>query len=239
MDQPFLKTHELRALIRDYTTLTGAQRILLDELADLAIPKRRYCCKPSMALLVQRTHYSEQRIRIAANALEEAGFIKREVRHVRGKDGKPRKQTRYGLNVPALRALEAKALAERAAVDDDDEGWDPFGLDTADGEGAMAPCETYEDIVLYMLQKMWPNHGGFSDPDAPELRGRLERCIAKAGSAGRFGDVLEWVYLNDPQACAAIEAAATPAAYIGEHLPEWLNKFDSQADSEENEVFSE
>lgn len=79
---------ELYELVRDATTVNGAQRALLDSLAWRANPEKSFTCFPSYDRLVEDTHYTEQNLRVAARKLEGAGFIKRVKRpHPRGLGG--------------------------------------------------------------------------------------------------------------------------------------------------------
>jgi hypothetical protein len=71
---------ELYEMVRDATTVTGAQRALLDAIAWRAKAEDRYSCDPSYARLVHDTHYTARNLQIAAQKLEEAKYIKRVTR---------------------------------------------------------------------------------------------------------------------------------------------------------------
>lgn len=214
---------ELRDMIRDHTTLTGAQRILLDEIARRANPKHNYACWPSMSLLIHDTHYGDQQIRNAARSLEEAGFIKRIVKSYQDKQKRWRKETRYFLNVHKLEQLSEERQGPTAVPDAHD---DPFGLNgeasSVEGNLLHAPCETITGLVD-VFQQMWPEHTHPADEKpAIDLRQDLEACVEAAQSAARFGQVMHWVYDTDKDTVAAISASDRPGALMFKKLPQWL-----------------
>ena len=224
---------ELYELVRDGTTLTGAQRILMDALAWRASATDNYSCYPSYARLALDTHYTAQNLRIAMRELERAVLIKRTRRR--------RRSNLYHLNIQLLTqmATEKRALLAKG------ETWDidPFnsaamftdaeedntdvldeepqtGVET--GEESDLLTETF-DHVLELVRKIWPGHQSFDGDDY--LEGDLEDCIELAETTVRCGQLLCLVRDKDPKTIRAVGKSGRLGAYLRKSFPGWLRTY--------------
>jgi hypothetical protein len=248
-----LSRFELYELVRDGTTVTGAQLALLYAIAWRAKSSESYSCYPSRERLVFETHYTEQMLRIAAKELEAAGYIKRQKRLHRS--------TIFYLNVALLQEMATrrrKLAAEQASPASQ---WDPFGLkanaqqadeDDTDGlehdpdpdpdeataiEGIPPECLDL-DTLTYVVGLIWKNHRSLEHREL--LMADLQECIRVAGSPQRCCDVIYYLQQNNKDICWKIAGARKLGRYLLKIMPEWVEHYaDRLPPPEESEVSDE
>lgn len=242
-----LTRFELFELVRDATTLTGAQALLLYHIAWRVNPQKNYMCFPSYERLVADTHYTEQMLRRAAKGLEKAGLIRRIKRFKRS--------TLWYLNVRELTEL-VKGAKKNDNVEIRGREFDPF--DTAE----FAAQNEYEadpddemnntdgltddlglrvwnsvDEVAATIMDIWDAHPSVTEPRNREFLLRdIAECVRLAGGPQRCGELIDHLTANDEPACWKVAQSRTLGRYLVSVFPHWLDEYEAVLPPITNEI---
>jgi hypothetical protein len=222
--KPFSR-FDLYELVRDGTTVTGAQLALLNTIAWRANPKDNYSCFLGTELLVRETHYTEQNLRIAAKKLQEVGLIKRVKRSKRS--------TLFFLNVPKL--MELAKVVRDAETAESDEGFDPFNTngiqqaepdedDNTDGlevdpANELAPETKTMQKLLRVVRTIWPDHPSLANEHL--LMRDLEECVRNVGGLQRCSDLLFYLQASDDEAWQQVADSRMLGRYLAKMVSVW------------------
>ena len=225
-----LSRFDLYELVRDGTTVTGAQLVLLNTIAWRANPKDNYSCFLSTELLVRETHYTEQILRVAAKKLEEAKLIERVKR--------TKRSTLFFLNVPKLmelaKSVKASYMAESTGGldpfnttvikqiepnEDDTEDNNTDGLEV-DPANEPAPETKTMERLLRMVKITWPDHPSHTNPHL--LVRDLEECVRLAGGIQRCSDLFFYFQASSDEAWQQVADSRMLGRYLVKMVPIWL-----------------
>jgi hypothetical protein len=229
-----LQSFDRYELVRDATTVTGTQRLLLDAIAWRAGWQWQYTCFPSYELLAQDTHCGISTLRRAAQELEEMGLISIE--------RKNRKTNVFHLNIPLLLELKAKRISEIEAAAEvvnrfiPDDGTTPSDGDANDTSPFddrheekffnVTTCRNVEEIIQ-IIKALWPDNAAFQNPQGEAyLQSDMEALLNETGeSPATVGWAILRFHYTDREGAIRVGKAAKLGLYIKTCFPQWLQTY--------------